>query len=106
MAGARVGSRGGHNGVPLREGNWCEKFVLRSQAEISAALTTCLGSNLPVSISYGPASTGNSGGAALAVSMQFPPNNQLSATVPSLSSCAVIHRAYILHVQLGGGQCA
>ena len=57
---------------------------VRPQADISAALTAYLGPSLPVSISYGPAGSGSSGGAALAVSVQFPPNNQLSATVVTL----------------------
>ena len=71
-----------------------------SQADISAALTAYLGPNLPVSISYGPASSGNSGGPALAVSVQFPPNNQLSAMVtsPLCRCCGTLGSC--IHVQL------
>jgi hypothetical protein len=52
------------------------------QADVSAALTQYMGS-IPVQITYTPASAGSE--TAFTVSVQLPPNNQLSAQVNCLT---------------------
>ena len=56
----------------------CEEAECHLQSDLSAALTAYIG-NIPVSISYAPATA--SVGVAFSVSIQFPPNNQISAQV-------------------------
>ena len=56
----------------------CQKAVCHLQSGLSAALTAYIG-YIPVSISYAPATA--STGTAFLVSIQFPPNNQVSAQV-------------------------
>lgn len=53
--------------------------VVAMQADVSAALTAHIGSSTPVQISFSPAPADK--GVAFLVSVQFPPNNQLSSTV-------------------------